>query len=148
MAAQEIDPDDVAARLLTRRDELARRRAELVAQRRLEQDEADALAVVIRAVSEVRRARDASSSARLRQARRSFEEIMNDVEALQLAVARVGRRSIDLELPEQDPAHHRGRRATHAALLALGRLSEDLRTAARVEEITRDVPEEVRGEQG
>lgn len=116
--------------LTARRDALRARRDELARARRDEQAEAGALPVVKAAIAEARRTRDTRDSSRTRQHRGTFEQIITDVEAVQVALARVSRRVLDLELEDSDPLARRAERAQGQALHALQRFGTDLRGAA------------------
>lgn len=135
MAAASRDSSSGIDDLVARRDRLRQRREALRVVRDAEEAEASAFAVVMQAVAQARRERDSGTSARMQRHRVAFEQVMGDVEATALMVARVGHRIVRLELPDDDPVRQRAERAARRGLQALQRLSDDLRVAVHVEEI-------------
>lgn len=136
MAAAPKEPSSRIDDLVARRDRLRQRRQALRVARDAEDAEAAAFAVVMQAVVQARRDRDAATSTRMQRHRVAFEQVMSDVEEAALMVARVGHRIMRLELPQNDPVRQRAERAARRGLQALQRLSDDLRVAVHVEEIT------------
>lgn len=120
--------------LAKRRDELRDQRDDLVQRRRAAQREAAELPAILNGIRSAQRDRDAHTSTRMVRHREVFERVMADLEAMQVAIARMARRLAGSDLPQSDPRRRRSDAARDQALRALVSFAEAFRAEAAREQ--------------